>query len=157
MKPKLAPSRYLYYYRCFRCTTWAVTAGDVGRSVRCNGACGGYKAYKHRELLTSDPHDQELWDYATQHGVAHLPIPNTSSRPCHRCGETFEPKAMRYHQMFWVCKACYDAAVPPPPPPQPITQDIIDAANAAHKAREKKHREYELFGQETAFTGNTGE
>lgn len=148
----LKASRYLYFYLCKHCATWAATAGDSGSYVDCNG-CGGSKAYKHRALLTSDPMHQQLWDYATQNGVAHLPIPVVGSRVCPRCDREVDARKTRYHQMFWICVDCYHAAVPPP---APLTEELKAANIAAHAERVKRDREAERTGMYPP-TNTTGE
>ena len=67
--------KFTWHYRCRHCATWAITARDSGSWVRCNG-CGGAKTFQFRSNALK-PDELEAWNYANEHGVAHLPLPGS--------------------------------------------------------------------------------
>ena len=106
--------KYLYYFKCKFCATWAVTAEDSGKYVECNG-CGGSKKYEHRVPVESQ-HDEETWAWAKERGVGHLPRPDFTPKACTRCGETFPYTKLRVRMGGRVCVDCYRAEERPPDP-----------------------------------------
>lgn len=106
--------KYLYYFRCNFCATWAVTAEDSGKYVECNG-CGGSKKYEHRDPVDCQ-HDEETWAWAKSVGVGHLPRPDMTPKQCKRCGNTFEYTKLRLRMGGLVCVDCYKAEERPPDP-----------------------------------------
>jgi hypothetical protein len=122
-----------FYFQCSHCRTWAVTLKASDR-VRCNG-CGGTKAFKY----TAHGDSQDVIDYCTRNGVAHLPLPQpTKLFPCRRCGERFRNSTMRLRPDGLVCRACYrsEERPPTPPPPHMTEQEDIDRMEAAYAAKE---------------------
>lgn len=103
--------KFTWHYRCRHCATWAITAKDSGAWVRCNG-CGGAKTFQFRSNALK-PDELEAWNYAKEHGVAHLPLPGSMPMApftCTRCGEDFPEDAPRhYRNGRRCCDACYHA------------------------------------------------
>lgn len=132
-------TRFLYFYKCRFCATWACTAGDGGKYVKCNG-CGGAKKSEYRQAVDCE-HYEKMYRLATERGVLHLPIPDAGRHlTCVRCAG---------HVMFvtghrrpdgWVCRACYQAEERPAAPAyeRVSEQDDINRMEAAYAALEGK-------------------
>lgn len=97
-----------WYFKCNHCATWAVTITSDKRHVTCNG-CGGYKRFMFEDAIS-----EEVYAYAKRNGIAHLPLPDYSPRPCTRCGETFEYSKLHLRMGGLVCVDCYRAEAHPP-------------------------------------------
>lgn len=134
-------TRFLWFYKCRHCATWAASHVDAGTHVRCNG-CGGAKKSEYRMAVNS-PEEQEIWAYSLRNGVAHLPIPDTSPKVCTRCGETCEARYLRARMGQIVCKGCYEAEERP-------YESLLTHDDVRRIEREMAAR------QEAAF-GTTGE
>ena len=122
--------KYLYYFKCRFCATWAVTAEDAGKYVRCNG-CGGSKKYEYRVPVES-AHDEESWVWAKANGVGHLPRPGQPIPiRCVRCGELKTTTVNRSDGN--VCPECYQAK---PLPAELLTpEQQAENAVARHQAQ----------------------
>lgn len=67
--------KQLGYYKCRHCATWAVTAGDGGPYVRCQG-CGGAKKFEYFVPADDDEQYRRMFHLAKELGVLHLPLNN---------------------------------------------------------------------------------
>lgn len=115
--------RFLYYFKCRHCATWAATDRNVGGYVPCNG-CGGSKKFESREpVQDGDPQHEEIWTYARQYGVAHLPLPG-QAKPCARCGIA---PASEHRMGQFICSSCYHAEIRPTDTPKQLTPEEWDA------------------------------
>lgn len=134
--------RFLYFYKCRHCATWAATAGDDGRYVRCNG-CGGSKKYEYRIVVNGNAHDERLWTYAQENGVAHLPIPEQPAFTCVRCAQDFPEKSLRYYRADGVCcRECYRAEDRPEP--------LLTPEEQAERAQAVRNLEREMLERQEA-------
>ena len=131
----------LYRYECRNCKTWAVTADDMGRAVRCNG-CKGYKVFRFPTEAEGDQ-DERDWHLAKERGVLHLPIPQEFGT-CKRCGETVEMRQTRYSTGGLVCLECYRAEEHPPV--RLLTPEEVKAVEAARRKATKDYENHHQFG-----------
>jgi hypothetical protein len=112
----------LYRYECRNCKTWAVTADDMGRAVRCNG-CKGYKVFRFSTEAEGDQ-DERIWQLAKERGTVHLPLPD----PFHVCAECkTTTDQVQYYARRWLCFPCYRAAQPAPEPKPYPSEDELTA------------------------------
>lgn len=142
-------SRFLFYFKCRHCATWAVTAADTGKYVQCNG-CGGAKKYEYREPVASDE-DAKTYHMARERGVLHLPIVTIAERRCVRCGE--RKTLTRRRVDGEVCQECYRAEEHPPLPVKPLTRE----EHEAHRQRMRDQEQAMYARQDAAISSSTGE
>jgi hypothetical protein len=143
--------KFLSYFKCRHCATWACTAGESGPYVRCNG-CGGAKKFEYRVDVEGE-HNEMLFRLAKERGVLHLPIPETGPRACVRCGEISEHTMLRPDGL--VCRECYKAEARPVF--ELLTPEQIVEGIKAREEADRQAREHERNGQEAAYAALEGE
>jgi ribosomal protein L37AE/L43A len=130
----------LWRYQCRTCTTWAVTADDMGKAVRCNG-CPGVKVFKFT-TEAEGAQDEKHWTLAKDRGVLHLPV-QEQEHTCAHCGVTNE-KVYCYARV-WLCRPCYRATQPPDEPVKLLTPDEVKAAEEAQRKATKDYDNHHQF------------
>ena len=133
-----ATTKFLNYFKCAHCATWAISTWANNGYVTCNG-CGGSKKWNYRQIVNGE-HDEQMWAVADARGVAHLPLPDLTPTPCQRC-DTPTPKGqMERRPDGLVCRACYRAEERPTPPKMESLseQDDLDRMEAAYAALEQQ-------------------
>ena len=139
-----------HYFQCGHCKTWAVTLKEY-RYVTCNG-CGGSKASKYKAHGDS----QDIIDYCTRNGVAHLPLPEPNRKlPCVRCGKDTINATMLRRTDGLVCRPCYRAEDRPTLTPEQMAANVRAAAERSARLRQMETEMYDR--QDAGISSSTGE